>query len=129
MHTIVWIMLGGAMGASMRYMVIRQIAMRIEHVFPWPTLIVNLTGSLIIGLLWGIFEAHEISHNVRNLIFIGILGSFTTFSSYSNEILLLLREHLYGPAFLNILLHNIGGISLAYLGYLTGKWGTENLFG
>lgn len=125
MATLLWIMMGGAFGASLRYLAMRQIAMRLEHIFPWPTLLINLTGSFLIGLLWGIFEIHEISHHTRNLIFIGVLGSFTTFSTFSNEVLLLLRENLYLQAGANILLHNIGGIALAALGYFIGRAGAQ----
>ena len=120
-HPLLWIIIGGALGASLRYLTVRLVAMHVEHIFPWPTLVVNLVGCLLIGLLWGVFEVRELSHQWRNLIFIGLLGSFTTFSTFSNEVVLLLREGLYGVASLHMLLHNAGGILLTLGGYFLSR--------
>lgn len=121
-YPLIWIMVGGALGASLRYLTVRWVATQVEHIFPWPTLVVNLTGCLIIGLLWGVFEVRELSHQWRNLIFIGLLGSFTTFSTFSNEVVLLLREGFYSTASLHIFLHNAGGVALTLAGYFLSRF-------
>jgi len=115
-----WIFLGGAIGASIRYLVVLLLPTELKTGFPWPTLLINLTGSLLIGFLWAAFEKYPISENVRNFIFIAILGSFTTFSTFSNETALLIRDTSYSAAILNIALHSGLGILLAFIGYIVG---------
>jgi len=110
---------GGFIGAILRHLVsgFTQRAFG-ESGFPIGTLVVNLTGCLIIGLLAGLSETREIfSPHVRLLIFVGILGSFTTFSTFGHQTHMLLREgHLIAAAS-SILLHIILGMSAAWGGY------------
>ncbi|MES0489972.1 MAG: fluoride efflux transporter CrcB [Leptospirales bacterium] len=115
-----WIFIGGAIGASARYLVVLLLPASIKTGFPWPTVFVNLAGSLIIGFLWAAFEKHKVSENVRNFIFIAILGSFTTFSTFSNETAQLLRDLQYGAVLLNVALHSVVGIFFAFIGYVVG---------
>ena len=120
MRMVPWIFFGGAIGASVRYLAILSLPAELKTGFPWPTVLINLSGSLIIGFLWAAFEKHRISENLRNFIFIAILGSFTTFSTFSNETAQLLRELQYGAVLLNIALHSGLGILLAFTGYVFG---------
>ena len=83
---------GGGLGAILRYLVSGVTYRYFSGGFPWGTLSVNLIGSLIIGLLWGMFETVSISPNIRLFLFIGILGSFTTFSAFSLENFHLVRD-------------------------------------
>jgi CrcB protein len=108
---------GGALGAVLRYVVSGLDYRFSGGVFPVGTLIVNLSGSLLIGFLWGVFEQAAVSSNVRVFIFIGVLGGYTTFSTFALENFSLMRDGEINIALLNILLSNAGGILLVYAGY------------
>ncbi|HQO38638.1 MAG TPA: fluoride efflux transporter CrcB [Candidatus Omnitrophota bacterium] len=117
MMKIVLIGLGGALGAVCRYM-LSAIDYRLSGgVFPVSTLVVNLSGSLLIGFLWGLFEVTAVSSNVRMFVFIGILGGFTTFSTFALENFNLMRDGEHSIAFANIVLSNVLGIGLVFAGY------------
>jgi fluoride exporter len=89
--------------------------------FPWGTLSVNLIGSFLIGFLWGMFESVIVSQNARILIFIGLLGSFTTFSTFSLESFHLVRDGEYGLFIANILSSFVLGILLVFAGYFLSR--------
>jgi CrcB protein len=91
-------------------------------VFPWGTLLVNMMGSFIIGLLWGVFETGNLSTNVRNFIFIGVLGGFTTFSTFALESLNLFRDGEMKLALSNLLVSNILGVTLVFVGFLLARY-------
>jgi CrcB protein len=112
---------GGAIGALLRYFSSAWISNRTGATFPYGTLFVNLAGSLIIGVLWGISEERVISIRMREFLFMGVLGAFTTFSTYSLETVNLLRLNEVKLAFANIFVSNVSGILFAYTGYLASK--------
>lgn len=112
---------GGAIGTLLRYSLSGFTYRFFNGVFPWGTLAVNLSGSFIIGLLWGFFEIENISSNVRNFIFIGILGGFTTFSTFALECLNLFRDGEIKLALTNILASNIFGVLLVFLGFIIAR--------
>jgi fluoride exporter len=121
------IALGGAIGTLLRYIISGLDYKFSSGVFPVSTLIVNLSGSLIIGILWGSFERIVISPQVRMFLFIGILGGFTTFSTFSLESFNLLRDGEFKIALSNILITNILGIALVYAGFSCSRY-LSNLF-
>ncbi|OGX48738.1 MAG: hypothetical protein A2216_01160, partial [Omnitrophica WOR_2 bacterium RIFOXYA2_FULL_45_12] len=88
---------------------------------PLGTLLVNLTGSFLIGLLWGISEKAIFHPNWKIFLFTGILGGFTTFSAYGLETFNLLRDGRTMFAMANILLNNILGIALVVVGFLASR--------
>jgi CrcB protein len=114
---LLFIGLGGALGSMARYIVSGLDYKFSGGVFPVGTLAVNLTGSLVIGLLWGLFETTDVAPNIRMFIFIGILGGFTTFSTFALENFNLIRDGERAIALVNILLSNILGIGLVFAGY------------
>jgi CrcB protein len=117
MQNLIFVALGGAIGSVFRYILTASIPYQIAKVYLFGTLSVNLIGSLLIGLFWGIFE-HQIGNNsLRILLIVGILGGFTTFSSFSLEMVNLLKQAEYRNAILYVLATNILGIGLAILGY------------
>ncbi|MFA6384296.1 MAG: fluoride efflux transporter CrcB [Candidatus Omnitrophota bacterium] len=121
MQKLLFIGLGGAIGSILRY-VISGIDYRVSGgVFPVSTFVVNLSGSLVIGFLWGIFEAVAISPQVRMFIFVGVLGGFTTFSTFALENFNLIRDGERGIAYLNIILSNVIGVGLVFVGYGIAK--------
>jgi CrcB protein len=115
------LLLGGATGTLLRYLVSGWTHNVANTTFPVGTLVVNLAGSFLIGLVWGLTEEQTFSPSMRLFIFIGLFGGFTTFSTFSLETMHLLREGAYWPAIANILLSNIGGIILAIGGLFLGK--------
>jgi fluoride exporter len=115
------LMLGGAIGTLLRF-IIYQIADRhLNQSYPWGTFIVNLLGSLLIGLLWSYFDKSSISPAMRVFLFIGILGSFTTFSTFAFDNLSLAQEGAFRVMAINILLTNVLGIGLCFVGYYLVK--------
>ena len=114
---ILLVIVGGAMGSLARFLMSGFAQKYVSNGFPIGTLVVNLMGSFIIGLLWGVFE-NQSANQLRIFLFVGVLGGFTTFSAYSVETLNLFRDANVLLALLNILLNNVLGILLA-LGGLT----------
>lgn len=101
-----WVALGGALGSTSRYAVGRAVARFVDGDFPWSTLIVNVSGSLLIGFLAGLVTVEgrpSLSPEARAFVLIGILGGFTTFSSFSLETLNLVRQGAWVGAVGNVL--------------------------
>jgi CrcB protein len=122
MGKLLLIALGGAIGTLCRY-VLSGLDYRFSNgVFPFSTFLVNLLGSLFIGLLWGLFERSVISPPIRMFIFIGILGGFTTFSTFSLETFNLIRDGEMNIAFWNIVLTNVIGVALVFAGYAISRY-------
>ena len=113
---------GGALGTVLRYSVSGLAQRSAIGMFPWGTLAVNLTGSFLIGLLWGIFEVQNISSNFRTFLFVGILGGFTTFSTFALESLNLMRDGEIKIALTNVIASNILGILLVFGGVIASKY-------
>ncbi len=118
MHKVLWVGLGGFAGAILRYLIAGWVQRWTESInFPHGTLAVNLMGCFIIGWLSQLLESRGLfGIEARLFIFIGLLGAFTTFSTFGNETINLLRE---GDAFLalgNVAGHVMLGLGLVWLG-------------
>ena len=101
-----FVALGGAFGASFRFYISQLILNWLGKGFPFATLAVNISGSLIMGALYGLIEQNVIEVSVyRTLIGIGFLGAFTTFSTFSLDTLLLIQQGDVLKATINILLN------------------------
>ena len=122
MLRLIYIAAGGATGALLRYWTSGVVHKVWGSGFPWGTLSVNLFGSFIIGFLWGMFELMVVSQQTRVFLFIGLLGSFTTFSTFSLESFHLIRDGEYGLLFVNILSSFILGIVLVFAGYFLSRF-------
>ncbi len=118
---IVLVIAGGAIGTLARFLMSGFVQKYVSNGFPIGTLVVNLIGSFIIGLLWGAFENQQ-ANQIRAFLFVGVLGGFTTFSAYSIETLNLFRDNHVRVAVLNILLNNVLGILLALCGLAIAKF-------
>lgn len=121
MPNTVYVILGAALGATGRYLVAGWVSNLADTGFPWGTLAVNLLGCLVIGLSWGLGERALWAPAFRTLLFVGILGSFTTFSSFGLETLHLLRDGEAGRALAYVLGSNLGGFSLVWLGLIATR--------
>lgn len=99
LQTVMAIALGSALGGVLRYLVGLAVHAHAMRTFPWGTLLVNVLGSAAIGLLWTSLAARgEGGEALRAFVFIGLLGGFTTFSSFSLETLLLIEQGAWGRA-------------------------------
>ena len=116
MVKLLYIALGGAAGSVLRHGVSVLAHRSLGHGFPWGTLSVNLLGSLIIGLLFGVFDTIIISHNARVFLLIGLLGAFTTFSTFTLENYDLVQNGQFTAAFINIAVSFTLGIALVFAG-------------
>ena len=114
--------LGGSIGAILRYLIYISFEKAGNNSFPWSTLLVNLLGAFLIGLLWGTFNKFYVAPGYRLFIFIGILGSFTTFSTFAFDIFNLSKEGAIKYIISYILATNVIGISLAFAGYYITKY-------
>lgn len=117
MIKLLWIAGGGAAGTLLRYFVSGLDYRFSNGVFPVGTLAVNLIGSLAVGFLWGLFEHVDVSPQARMFALMGIIGGFTTFSTFSLESFNLFRDGEFRIAFLNILLTNAAGIAFVFIGF------------
>jgi len=117
MQKVLWIGLGGGLGTILRYVVSSMDYRFSQGVFPISTFVVNVTGSLVIGFLWGFFERVDVGSGVRLFILIGILGGYTTFSTFALENLNLLRDGEIRIAMANILVTNLLGLAAVFLGF------------
>ncbi len=110
--------IGGFVGAILRYAVGGLVHQILDKAyFPYGTMTVNILGCFIIGLLNGIGEAHGVFHTeTRLILFVGVLGSFTTFSTFGYESFSFIRDGQIAPAVLNVVVHIVLGLSAVYLG-------------
>ncbi|MEK6794271.1 MAG: fluoride efflux transporter CrcB [Spirochaetota bacterium] len=121
MDKIVYIALGGSIGAVSRYLVSAASQKYLSSIAPWGTFIVNVSGCFIIGFLWSFVEERIISPNVRLFLFTGVLGGYTTFSSFGLETFNLLRDGEMRLGVMNVLMSVVLGIGCVFLGYVLGR--------
>ncbi len=122
--SVIYVALGGALGSVSRYLLgtwTQSISKSID--FPYGTLTVNLIGCFVIGFLSQLAEARGVfTPESRAFVFIGILGGFTTFSSFGNETINLLRDGETFNALANIGANVIFGLILVWLGRTAAYW-------
>ena len=118
-----WVALGGALGSVARYAVSLGAARSFGGAFPWGTLFVNVTGSFVIGVLAALVTADgrpALGPDARAFFMVGILGGFTTFSSFSLETLDLARSGAFGAAAANAGLSLVSCLVAVWLGFAAG---------
>ncbi len=124
MLTYLWIAIGSALGGMARYACSRGVALRYGETFPWGTLLVNVSGSFLIGLiaaLAGPDSRYVVSPNIRNFLMVGICGGYTTFSSFSLQTLELVRNRDFGEALANVVVSVVACLAAVVLGYIAGS--------
>jgi CrcB protein len=120
--SFLWVGMGGAVGAMLRYGLGIVVLRLLPANFPWGTLGVNLIGSLLIGLLAGIFvETMGPHHTGWLFLAVGILGGFTTFSTFGLDQVFMLLKAEYFKAFVYVAVSVVGGLALTGLGFFVGK--------
>ncbi|HET6565160.1 MAG TPA: fluoride efflux transporter CrcB [Xanthomonadales bacterium] len=119
---ILAVALGGAFGASLRYLVAATTHGLLGHAFPYGTLLVNTLGSLLIGYLVVLLpDAGSQGSMLRLLLITGLLGGFTTYSAFSIETLTLLQEGQLLKAGLNIALTLFSCLLAVWIGFLLAR--------
>lgn len=122
-HMWTWLAVaaGGALGSMARHGVNRVVldswpALR----FPLATLIVNVVGSCVFGVLAGLIASNrlEMRAHWREFVFVGILGGFTTFSAFAGDIVALARSGLHAYAIVNVLLQVVLAVAGLYAGFM-----------
>jgi len=126
MSSVFYVALGGALGASGRYMFGQAAARVFGADFPYGTLGVNVIGSALMGLLFGYLTSRTSggSENLRLFIGVGLLGGFTTFSAFSLESIMMLERKAYG-AFAGYIGLSVG---LSFIALLAGLWLSRGVF-
>jgi CrcB protein len=110
---------GGLLGSVARYVTVRSISERIQAIFPYGTLTVNIIGSLILGIVYGLaLRKTDMSDNVKLFLGVGFCGGYTTFSSLAWESVSLFNQKMPGISLLYIGISLVTGI----LALLAGIW-------
>ncbi len=124
MKSIIFVALGGALGAVLRYLFSVLLKDYTQVQFPINTFLVNAIGCFCIGLCYALFlnASTPLSNpnhfdTIKLLLIVGILGGFTTYSSFAFETITMFKQQLFKQAFAYILLTNLVCIAFAYLGF------------
>ena len=119
------VLAGGGLGALARYLTSLGVGSAWDGSFPLGTFLINLLGCFLIGVLAGLSERTSVDPQLRLFLQTGILGGFTTFSSFGLETVQLVHRGEWGTAAVYVLGSNLLGLGLAFTGY----WLLRGLFG
>ncbi|MBN1877760.1 MAG: fluoride efflux transporter CrcB [Anaerolineae bacterium] len=124
MKQVLLIGAGGFVGAVLRYTISGYVQNHAVHKgFPYGTLAVNLIGCFILGLLSYLGETHDVlSAETRAFVLVGLLGALTTFSTFSNETLMLLSGANFTLGWVNLGAQIVLGLGAVWLGLTTAQW-------
>ena len=122
MPVIVGVALGGALGASSRYVLDHLIEQRSFSIFPWATFTINVTGCLLIGVISAsLVDRHHLPAWIRVGLVMGVIGGYTTFSTYAQEALSLFDAHDAAVALAYTLGSVVVGIAAVFAGEHLGR--------
>lgn len=117
MLNVLWVMLGGAIGSGLRYLMAGAWLGESSEKFPVGTLVVNLIGCFFIGVAATLLtNGPDVRPELRLALIVGVLGGFTTFSSYGYETLHLIKEGQWLSAGIYVVSSTVFGLLLAYCG-------------
>jgi CrcB protein len=126
MRELLWICAGGAAGSGARYLVSIGMLRWLGDRFPHGTLVVNLLGSFLLAALMHVgLKSELMSPTLRLALTTGVLGGFTTFSTFSYETLRLAQSGAQGLALLNVAITVLACLAAAYLGFEAARWWLE----
>ena len=119
---IVGVVIGAGIGGGLRFVLGGLMAERWGASFPWHTLVINVSGAFLLGLLMALpVERSLVSASMRLFLGVGILGGFTTFSTLSYESVVLLEQGLVMQGAANILVSGALGVTAAIVGIYVGR--------
>jgi CrcB protein len=119
MINVLYVGLGGFIGSALRYLIAVSLKTSIFQHFPLPTFIVNTLGALVLGFLISIGQ-NRLGNSVFYFLVPGLLGGFTTYSTYSGETYLLIKQNLYAQATFYVLATFLSGLLAVAIGYYLG---------
>jgi len=121
-NQLAFIAAGGALGAVLRFLVSNGVHSFMSRDFPYGTLTVNVIGSFLMGLTYVmLIERLNLSPEWRAFIIVGLLGAFTTFSTFSIETLLLIESSELSKALINVILSVVLCIMGSWIGIISGR--------
>jgi CrcB protein len=115
------VIVGGAVGAPLRYVTDRAVQSRHDTVFPWGTFTVNVFGSLILGVLTGAALSGAAGHHVQALLGTGLCGALTTYSTFSYETLHLAESGARFFAAANVVASVVAGVGAVFVGFAVAQ--------
>ena len=122
LHKLALLALAGAMGTLARYGLAGFIQRTSGMSFPWGTVVVNLSGCFLAGLLWSLFENRwSVSGETRTVVLVGFMGAFTTFSTLIFETGDLMRSSEWLHAAANLTIQNGIGLFALFIGMALGR--------
>lgn len=123
-RSLVIVALGGGMGSALRFLASKFVQDNMEGIFPYPTMAVNILGCLLIGIFYGLSSRGSLGgDSAKLLLTTGLCGGFTTFSTFCNENLSLMR----GGHALTTLLYTSGSVVLGFIAVAVGYWIAEKV--
>lgn len=118
--TVLLVMLGGAVGATLRYLIYTQVRSRQRFRFPWSTLMVNLLGSVVLGVLTGLTLPAAAESATHAALGVGLCGALTTFSTFGYETVRLFLDGARGAAVGNVVVTTVASVAAAAGGVALG---------
>lgn len=123
-RSLIIVALGGGMGSALRFLASKFVQDNMTGIFPYPTMAVNIVGCLLIGVFYGLSSRGSLGgDSAKLLLTTGLCGGFTTFSTFCNENLSLMR----GGHALATLLYTGGSVVLGFIAVAVGYWIAEKL--
>ena len=113
MKQLLLIFIGGGTGSMLRYLIGRWLS---SAAFPWGTFAVNIIGCFLIGLFGSWIARHSLAPDLRLLLVVGLCGGFTTFSTFSNEALTMMRSGQYALCVTYITISVAAGLAATLIG-------------
>lgn len=115
-NSVLWVALGGGLGSAARYLAMVAMGAAVGTGFPWGTLFVNIAGSAVMGVLAELGAlAWQPNADLRLFLTVGILGGFTTFSTFSLDVAVLVERHSWGGAALYVSASLVLGVGALFL--------------
>jgi fluoride exporter len=122
LQKLLLILIAGALGTLARYGLGGFVQQHVGKIFPWGTVVVNLLGCLLFGLVWSALEERSsVSGETRTIILVGFIGAFTTFSTFMFETEELLRDSEWWLALGYFSIQNLGGLAALVAGLAVGR--------